>query len=188
MASPFTALGAALSTIPFHGGLITVHKAADGSLHLAYPKGGNYDVVTVQSSGAADEPEFRILRGGPVHTVYLNVGGPKEWVLQFCLATEGDGASARHGHVISAAPVPALTAPYAQSIILPPTGAPAPARRIVIHGRIGAEGRLRDLKALSGPAHLILPWLPRWEFRAAQAGGKPVAVDIVLMIPPTEVM
>ncbi len=187
-ASPLTALGPALSTIPVHGGLITVHKAGDGSIHLAYPKGGNYDVVVVQSPGSSDEPELRILRGGPVHTVYLNVGGPKEWILQFCLAAEGDGASARHGPVVSAAPVPALTPPYAQTIILPPTGAPSPPRRIVIQGKLGAEGKFRDLKALSGPAHLILPWLPRWEFRAAQAGGKPAAVDIVLMIPAAEVM
>lgn len=165
---------------------MTVHKAQDGSLHLVYPKGGNYDIVVVQSPGSSDEPELRVLRGALVHTVYLNVGGPKEWILQYSLA---DGAGGQQsGPVVTAAPAPALAAPYAQTIVLPPGGPPAPPRRIVIQGRLGTEGKFRDLKALSGPAQLILPWLPRWEFRAAQAGGKPAVVDVVLVIPQAEVL
>lgn len=184
--NPLAALGPALSTIPVHGGLITVHKAQDGSLHLVYPKGGNYDIVVVQSSGSSDEPELRVLRGGLVHTVYLNVGGPKEWILQYSLA--GGAGGQQTGPVVTAAPAPALAAPYAQTIVLPPGGPPAPPRRIVIQGRLGTEGKFRDLKALSGPAQLILPWLPRWEFRAAEAGGKPAVVDVVLVIPQAEVL
>ena len=186
--NPLAALGPVLSTLPAHGGMISVRKTGDGSLQLSYPKGGSFDIVVIQSPDSDDEPDLRILRGSPVNTVYLNVGGPKEWILQYCLPPGAAPDARQSGAVVTMLSAPALVAPYVETVILPPTGLPEPPRRIVIRGRLGADGKFSQLVAVSGPAGMILPWLPRWEFRAAQSDGKPAAVEIVLLVPAAEAL
>jgi hypothetical protein len=148
-----------------------------------HPSGGAFDVVIVQ---AAPEKAFHpaaALSGKPVYTVYLEVGAPKPWVLQFCVpAAEGAPAMSP---VVNLADVQPVKAPYPMVTFIQPALAAVTSGYNLVHGFISANGRFRDLKAVGGNerAVRVLPLLEQWEFRPAMLGSTAVDVEVLLAIP-----
>ena len=65
-------------------GLLTPLGLTGTPLRVLHPNNGVFDVVVVQSSGAEAFPEASAaLSGRPIYTVYLQVGAPKEWIMQY---------------------------------------------------------------------------------------------------------
>ncbi len=59
--------------------------------------------------------------------------------------------------------------------------------RVFVHGMLDPQGRLRSLRLIGDapPADkdLLMESLNRWEFRPASRGGKPVALEVLLIVP-----
>ena len=57
----------------------------------------------------------------------------------------------------------------------------------VLHGTLGASGRLRDIH-MTNPnqtlAQQLLPFLADWQFRPATLDRQPLDVEVLLVIPP----
>jgi hypothetical protein len=161
-------------------------SAAVEATRMVLPTGGVFDVV-VQSSGPEGFPESAgVLSGKPIYSVYLAVGAPKEWILQYCIpAEEAESAEVVGGVVRLGAPAP-LTAPYPRTTFRPPPHH-RPGGYLMVHGFIGANGRFQDLRVLGAGdprdnAHAIAV-LEHWEFRPAARQGQPMHVEILLAIP-----
>jgi hypothetical protein len=161
-------------------------SAAVEATRTVHPPGGVFDVV-VQSSGPEGFPESAgVLSGKPIYSVYLAVGAPKEWILQYCIpAEEAENAEVVGGVVRLGVSAP-LTAPYPRTTFRPP-----PHHRLggylMVHGFIGANGRFQDLRVLGAGdprdnAYAIAV-LEQWEFRPATRQGQPIHVEILLAIP-----
>jgi hypothetical protein len=153
---------------------------------MVHPTGGVFDVV-VQSSGPEGFPESAgVLSGKPIYSVYLAVGAPREWILQYCIpAEEADSAEVVGGVVRLGNPAP-LTAPYPRTTFRPPPHH-RPGGYLMVHGLIAANGRFQDLRVLGAGdpqdnAHVIAV-LEQWEFRPATRQGRPVHVEVLLAIP-----
>jgi hypothetical protein len=161
-------------------------SAAVEATRMVHPSGGVFDVV-VQSSGLEGFPESGgVLSGKPVYSVYLEVGAPKEWILQYCIPAEEAENSQLNGGVVTLAAPPQLAAPFPLTTFRPP-----PHHRsggyLMVHGFIGASGRFLDLGVLgkgdvSENAQAIAV-LEQWEFRPASQNGRPVRVEVLLAIP-----
>ncbi len=153
---------------------------------MEHPPLGAADVVIVQPAPMDRMIESTgALSGRPVYTVFLQVGAPREWILQYCVPDEDQGLTVTGGVVRLAQSGP-LIAPYPKVTYLPELRA----RRgsyLLIHGYLGPNGRLESLKALRTAdyeeAAAILPVLERWEFRPAMRDGRPLRVEILLAIP-----
>jgi len=154
---------------------------------LEHPATGVFDVV-VQSADADGFPESAgVLTGRPVYSVYLSVGGPKEWVLQYCIpAGESQTAEVSAGVVRLSSPSP-LVAPYPRVTFRPSVNKRPGVQYVIVHGLLETSGRLEELRVLGphgaedGPS--IVPVLQQWEFRPATQDGRAVRIEIVLAIP-----
>jgi hypothetical protein len=161
----------------------TVDAPDAGVIRRMHPSGGAFDVVIVQ---AAPEKAFHpaaALSGKPVYTVYLEVGAPKPWVLQFCVpVTE---AAPVPSAVVNLADVQPVKAPYPRATFIQQLGSAVASGYDLLHGFISASGRFRDLKAVggNGRASRILPLLEQWEFRPAMLGSAAIEVEVLLAIP-----
>lgn len=162
------------------------HTAADapaGPNQKLHPADGVFDIV-VQSSYADGLPESPgLLAGRPVYTVFLNVGAKKEWTLQYALpqAAQEPGGGAV---VLLGNPAP-LIPPYPRVTYLPGPAVFRDSRQLFLHGFITTAGRfdgLRTLGAASEMSDLIMPALNKWEFRPATQDGRPVRIEIVLVM------
>jgi hypothetical protein len=155
---------------------------------IVHPASGVFDVV-VQSSGLEGFPESAgVLTGKPIYSVYLNVGAPKEWILQYALPA-GDAASPEvSGGVVRLGNSSPLTAPYPHLTFRPPIKARTGSSYVMVHGFLDGNGRFEGLKVLgtttAEEAPQILTVLERWEFRPAMQDGQPVRVEILLAIAP----
>ncbi len=161
-------------------------ELASPAKRIEHPPHGVADVVVVQpgpmdgmldSSGA--------LSGRPVYSVYLQVGASREWILQYCVPGEDQSVTMTGGVVRLAQPSP-LVAPYPKVTYLP-TLQRRSNSYLLIHGYLGPDGRLENLRALRSAdreeAVAVLPVLEQWEFRPAMREGRPVRVEILLAIP-----
>jgi hypothetical protein len=161
-------------------------SAAIEATRMAHPAGGVFDVV-VQSGGLEGFPESGgVLSGKPVYSVYLEVGAPAEWILQYCIPAEDAQNFQLNGGVVTLGTPPQLAAPFPLTTFRPP-----PHRRsggyLMVHGFIGADGRFHDLGVLGkGDASenaQAIAVLDQWEFRPASQNGGPVRVEVLLAIP-----
>jgi hypothetical protein len=192
--SPAAATGKAVETAqtgssaagaPAPGGS-SARSAAVEATRMAHPAGGVFDVV-VQSGGLEGFPESGgVLSGKPVYTVYLEVGAPTEWILQYCIPAEDAESFQLNGSVVTLGTPPQLAAPFPLTTFRPP-----PHHRsggyLMAHGFIAANGRFQDLSVLGkGDASenaQAIGVLQQWEFRPASQNGAPVRVEILLAIP-----
>lgn len=154
---------------------------------LEHPATGVFDIV-VQSAEADGFPESAgVLTGRPVYSVYLNVGGPREWVLQYCIPAGEARAAEVSGSVVRLSSPSPLVAPYPSVTFRPPVKARPGVPYVMVHGFLESSGRLDSLRVLgihgSEDAPSIIPVLQQWEFRPATQGGRPVRIEVLLAIP-----
>jgi hypothetical protein len=162
------------------------HSAAVEATKMVHPAGGVFDVV-VQSGGLEGFPESGgVLSGKPVYTVYLEVGAPKEWILQYCIPFAEAENAQMNGMVVTLAAPPQLAAPFPLTTFRPP-----PHHRsegyLMVHGFIGTNGRFMELAVLGkgDPSEnaQAISVLDQWELRPATQNGRPVRVEVLLAIP-----
>jgi hypothetical protein len=145
------------------------------------PKDGHFGVVVVGSSMSEKYPETVGLWSGRLaYTVYLHVGLPKSWIMQYGLPhgteTSAAGSSAR-----PEAPWPYLM----ERFELAPGDSDADA--VMVHGFVNAGGRFENLDVVFPPqfqqTKFVLGALAQWQFRPAMLNGKMAAVEVLLIIP-----
>jgi len=158
-------------------------------LRVLHPAGGVFDVVVVQTSDSEAFSEGAdALSGRPIYTVYLQVGAPREWIMEYCLPNMV-GAVQTGGIVNLGNPEP-ITAPYPTVTVRPPEDWRHGSDYLLVHGFLDERGRLRDMKILASQnpqqplADAVLQYLPYWEFRPAVVDGHPVKVEVILAVPP----
>ena len=156
-------------------------SASETTEHIELPPGGRFGVVVVGSSQTAQYPEAAEFWSDRVaYTVYLHVGLPKTWILQYGLASSeqanGTGSVAH------------LDAPWPFDIFRPNLlAADVNADALMVHGILNVSGKLEQL-AVAFPegyphASFVVNALSRWKFRPASQDGKPTPVEILLIIP-----
>lgn len=190
-ASPLAAAGTsppAAGTSPPAAEVRREAALAIEATRIVHPTSGVFDVV-VQSSGLEGFPESAgVLTGKPIYSVYLNVGAPKEWILQYALPAGVVGSPEVSGGVVRLGNPSPLVAPYPHLTFRPPIKARTGSSYVMVHGFLGQNGRFEGLKVLgttaAEEAPQILTVLERWEFRPAMQDGQPVRVEILLAIAP----
>jgi hypothetical protein len=159
---------------------------------IVHAEDGNFDLVIAQTSlsdvfaGAKG-----VLRGEQVETVYIQVGTAKEWILQFCEITEGPskGPSAQQAGVFMIEDIGSpLSAPFPSITVRPPSPIMPKAAYVMLHGYITQAGEFDGLEIIGARFRSLLPMLrptlSKWRFRPAARDGKPVRVEVLLLIPP----
>ena len=171
---------------PSAGGLVAVDPFAPVPLpavpiRIAHPVNGVFDVVVVQSSTLNEFPGVAPLSGSPVYTVFFPVGRAKMWVMQFCVPKERAIAKVQ-GNVILLSDNPPLKAPFPIETLSPP----GVLGKVAVHGFLSDSGQLENLRVVAGEkaaeAAGLIPLLKKWLMRPATRDGKPIGVEIMLLI------
>jgi hypothetical protein len=154
---------------------------------VIHPETGVFDVVVVQPSPLDGLIESSgLLSGRPVYTVYLNVGAPKEWTMQYCVPNDNLQTSANTIQLGNPAPV---KAPFPRVTLLPPADFLPKTARTILHGFLNDTGLFEELRAVSTEdgdvGALLAPFLHEWEFRPATRDGVPIEIEILLVVPPS---
>lgn len=161
----------------------SLNSAAE--LRIVRPITGNYDVAVVQS-GASIPGTAAFLKGRPVYSVYLSLGGGREWILQYCLPPDEKRPAAR-SQVVTLGNVAPLTAPFAYLILKPTIQLRDGVRYGFIHAFVNASGRFDDVKEVGDPVienvEAVIEAIEKWEFRPASKDGLPTLVEVLLCIP-----
>jgi hypothetical protein len=148
--------------------------------HITKPKEGQFGSVVIGSALQDRFPEMADLMGGKMsYSVYVPVGLPKNWVLEYSLPHAESASSAR------------LEAPWPYDIVRPniaPGSIDADA--LMVHGYVNLEGRFEAL-TIAFPPHFgqtqfVLSKLNQWQFRPATQNGQNVKVEVLLIIPEIE--
>jgi hypothetical protein len=173
-------------------GLLSPPGLSGTPLRILHPAGGVFDVVVVQTSTSdAFSEGAQALSGRPIYTVYLEVGAPKEWILQYCVPNMA--GPVQTGNLVSLGNPDPMSAPYPTVTVRPPEDWQHGSDYLLVHGFLDETGHLRDMKILPGQnpraatTEALLEYLPYWEFRPAVMGGRPVKVEVILAIPPDRV-
>jgi hypothetical protein len=152
--------------------------------HVTLPRDGQFGVVVVGSSLAEKYPEIVGLWGGRLaYTVYLHVGLPKSWILQYCLPRAAEAAAG--GTVVRP------DAPWPYDIVRPQLApGDSDADAIMVHGFVNVTGRFEKL-AIVFPSQFaqtkfLLSALQQWQFRPARQNGQIASVEVLLIIPEEE--
>ncbi|RPI20112.1 MAG: hypothetical protein EHM65_00260 [Acidobacteriales bacterium] len=161
-------------------------------IKVEHPANGVFDIVVTQSSS---DPAFTesagVLTGQPVYSVYLQVGAPRAWVLQYCVPREVSPAPQVAEGVVNIGNPSPLKAPLPLVTVLPPVTMLPRNGYIIVHGSLNASGQLTNLVVMRAPNakmnEMILSELGKWQFRPAVRDGAPVTVEILLAIPPQDV-
>ncbi|HUY95687.1 MAG TPA: hypothetical protein VMU71_10325, partial [Terracidiphilus sp.] len=139
--------------------------------HIQLAPNGRFGVVVVGSATTGQYPEAaQIWSDRVAYTVYLHVGLPRTWILQYGLerGTQANGTGA----------VGRLDAPWPYDIFRPNLLATdVDADALMVHGVLNTSGRLEQL-AVAFPegfprASFVVNALSRWQFRPASQDGKP---------------
>ena len=170
-------------------GLLSPPGLSGTPLRVLHPAGGVFDVVVVQTSNTeAFSAGADALSGRPIYTVYLQVGAPKEWIMEYCLPNMT--GPAQTGSIVSLGNPEPITAPYPTVTVRPPEDWRHGSDYLLVHGFLDESGRLRDMKILASEnpqqplTDAVLQYLPYWEFRPAVVDGHPVKVEVILAVPP----
>ena len=149
-------------------------------------------VVSAGPIGGGGLAVYRALNCGKIYTVFLAMPG-KNWTMQYC--PKADPAQ-------KAAPQQSSTVIHMEAPLVPPVPdddskfdfqrLPVPVEKgskiIVLRGSLLADGTVSGLEVYQGlvPAMDEAAKLAfsRWKFKAPLRDGKPVAVDILVGIPP----
>lgn len=148
-------------------------------------KDGRYGFFVMGSSPSEAFPELAgILSGRIVYTVYLRIGLSRDWILQYCLPASARGGS---GGGSAAA---RLEAPYAYLMFRPEIKIESGDDYFLVRGVVNEKGEFEKLEqvgdAVVAERDYILRVLQRWQFRPATWDGRPVAVEVLLIIPRQE--
>ena len=162
-------------------------RTVPAPVRMVHPENGVFDVVLIQASADTEMLPGPVLSGRPVHTVYLQVGAPREWILQYCVPQSSEYRVQQGGSVVQLGNPGPVKAPYPKVTVLPPAPALPRTARMVLHGFLTEQGMLRDLRMIGedqkhGEAQII-PYLQQWEFRPAARDGRAIEVEVVLTIP-----
>ncbi len=150
-------------------------------IHIKLPEDGQFGVVVVGSSLAEEYPEtLGIWSGRLAYTVYLHVGLPKNWILQYCMPRTAEASVAGN--------VNRPDAPWPYDIVRPHLAAgDLDADAVMVHGFVNTSGRFEHL-AIVFPAQFpqtkfVLSALEQWRFRPALQNGQIATVEVLLIIP-----
>jgi hypothetical protein len=142
------------------------------------PPDGRHSSVVLGLSTPESYPESAgVLSGRVVYTVYLQVGLPKSWILQFCQT--GGSEPAKAGGIA------ALNAPWPFVMIRPGVSG-LNGDYTLVHGLVNTHGRFEQLGLVvpdEAAKKELLGALQQWEFRPATRDGQPIPVEILLIIP-----
>ena len=166
----------------------SVFRLADSDpLRMEHPRDGVFDLVITQPPADGPSSEWSGMSPFlPSHTVYLSVGGPREWTLAYCVP--GEENLHVTGSVVRLSNSPRVAAPYPIQTLAPPMTLVHKKTPITVTGEIDTQGRLRNLAVWDDVdrilRELVLRHLEQWLFRPATREGLPVGVQFVLSIPP----
>jgi hypothetical protein len=163
-----------------HGSGLGVENLAHAA-HITRQKDGQFGSVVVGSALQDRFPEMAGLLGGKMsYSVYVPVGLPKNWVLEYSLPRAAENASAGNAA--------RLEAPWPFNIVRPniaPGSIDADA--LMVHGYVNLEGRFEALTIVFPPqfpqAQFVLSMLNQWQFRPATQNGQNMKVEVLLIIP-----
>jgi len=148
---------------------------------ITLPKDGHFGVVIVGSSPVEEYPEaLGVWTDRLAYTVYLHVGLPKSWILQYCLPPDADAAAA------GSATRPDAPWPY---VVVRPHLAPGDTNgdAIMVHGLINGRGQFEHLAVVFpqqfAQTQFVLSALQQWQFRPATQNGQVTSVEVLLIIP-----
>lgn len=147
---------------------------------LRQPMNGDFSSVVIGSSIAERYPEtMQLWAGRLAYTVYLHMGVPKNWILQYAVTREatrvgGDAAQPN--------------APWPYLMERPNLAAEDfSSDALMVHATINAAGRFESMSVLFpadfAQARFVLSALEQWRFRPARQNGKNVPVEVLLIIP-----
>ncbi len=159
--------------------------SASVPIRMIHPLNGVFDIVVVHTSSSDALAEAkRLLSGSPIYSVYLKVGTPKEWMLQYCEAREVNRTS---GRVVQLGVPTRLMSPFPKLTVVPPLSVIGRLKKTILRGFLTPLGEFRDLKpveAEDAEFHArIAPFLQQWEFRPAMRDGRPIEIELLLIIP-----
>lgn len=160
--------------------------AAAAATRIEHPATGVFDVV-VQSGGVEGFPESAgVLSGKPVYSAFIQAGGPKDWILQYCIPAGEDHTTEVSGPIVRLGSGSPLLAPYPR-VTMRPAVRPKPGRYVMVHGMITTAGKFENLKILGATdayeTEIVLSVLEQWQFRPATRDGAALRVEILLAIP-----
>jgi Gram-negative bacterial TonB protein C-terminal len=193
------------------GGAVSISGSGGGEAHGALPSAliaamvypvpsavlsklrKNSLVVSAGPIGGGGLGVYRALNCGKIYTVFLPMPG-KNWTMQYC--PKADAGQ-------KAAPEQPSTVIHMEAPIVPPEPdaesrydfqrVPVPIEKgsklIVLRGTLLADGTVSGLEIFQG----VVPAMDeaarlafgKWKFQPPMRSGKPVAVDILVGIPPT---
>lgn len=148
------------------------------TVHITRQKEGQFGAVVVGSSLVEKYPETAEMWNGRMsYTVYLHLGLPKSWILQYSLPRSNGAAKDAH-----------VEAPWPYSIVRPNIAPGAiDADALMVHGFVNQAGRFESLAVAFPPGfsqtQFVLSSLAQWQFRPATQNGQNVRVEVLLIIP-----
>ena len=159
------------------GGLAT--DGAETGVHISLPADGRYGAVVVGSSITDAFPETEgIMADRLTYTVYLQVGLPRAWIMQYSLPE----SSERGVNTIRP------DAPFPYEIYRPKiSGNDVTTDAILVHGLVNAAGHFEQLEIVYPHRYVktksFLANLEKWQFRPAMQQGLATAVEVLLIVP-----
>lgn len=162
------------------GGSGNSSGAPGGSVHISLAHDGQFGVVVVGSSIADQYPETASMWSGRMaSTVYLRVGQPKSWIMQYALPSLIEASNPEGGR---------LEAPWPFEIVRPNIDpADDDSDAIILHGFVNQQGRFEKLQVVFPPqmaqAGMLLNMMNEWQFRPAHLNGIASAVEVLIIIP-----
>jgi hypothetical protein len=159
-------------------------------IRIEHPVNATFDVVVQSATDNGLAESVGALSGQPVYTVYLNVGAPKAWLLQYCIPKEVSGAPQIVAGAVNIGNPAPVKAPFPLVTVLPPATMVPRTGYIIVHALVDASGQIKEPNVLRAPNASfktpILAELSKWRFRPAVRDGGPVTVEVLLAIPPQQ--
>jgi len=149
--------------------------------HIALAHDGKFGAVIIGSSLGDKYPETAdVWTGRMAYTVYMHVGLPKSWILQYSLPRNEEAAAGGS--------VTRMEAPWPYNIVRPNLAPGAfDADALMVHGFVNQSGRFEGLSVVFPPsfglAQFVIASLAQWEFRPATQNGQNIKVEVLLIIP-----
>lgn len=173
--SPGAVAGSAMPNGLGHSSLVT---------RIELPKTGSFGFVVVGDPSGQDDPDAPNVWGGRlVYSVYLHVGLPRNWILQYALPANPKN--------VPAAGQRQPKAPWPYLIVRPhlnPDDWDTDA--IMIHGFVNVEGHFEKLAVVFpqqfSQAGFVIRSLDQWRFRPSTLDGQLARVEVLLIIPQQE--